>query len=86
MLIALTWTAGNGHERAVRTLLERDDANPDTGDKYRRTPLYFAAEKGHEGVMRILLGRDDVNLNTTDTTPIANHSSRLLLGMGTRGS
>jgi len=49
----------------VRTLLARDDANPDTREILPAVAL-FAAEKGHEGDMRILLGRNDVNPNTAD--------------------
>jgi len=49
----------------VRTLLARDDVNPDTREILPAIAL-FAAEKGHEGGMRILLGRNNVNPNTAD--------------------
>jgi len=51
----------------VRILLERNDVNPDTADKYGQTPLWRAAQNGYEGVVRILLQRSDVNPDTADT-------------------
>ena len=49
----------------MRLLLERKDVNPETPDtKYRRTPLWWAAEKDHHGIIKLLLEHKDVNLDT----------------------
>ena len=64
---AIAWAAKRGHERAVKVLLERSDACPNTADtKYGQTPLSWAAENGHEGVVRMLLERNDVNPEKAD--------------------
>ena len=64
---ALTWTARNGHEGVVETLLEREDVNPDQADgEFDRTPLSWAAGSGHDGVVKTLLEREDVNPNRAD--------------------
>jgi len=55
------------HERVVKTLLERDDVNPDKPDKGGQTPLWWAAWNGREGVLRMLLGRDCVNPDKPDS-------------------
>ncbi|RPA96961.1 ankyrin, partial [Choiromyces venosus 120613-1] len=64
----LCWTAQNGHEAAVKTLLAQMGVNPNTADTtYGQTPLCWAAENGHGGVVKILLAREDVNPNTPNT-------------------
>ncbi|RPA92093.1 ankyrin, partial [Choiromyces venosus 120613-1] len=64
----LCWAAENGHEAVVKTLLAREDVNPNTPDtEYGQTPLCWAAENGHEAVVKTLLAREDVNPNTPDT-------------------
>ena len=63
---AIAWAARRGHERVVRVLLERGDANPDKPDKWSQTPLLWAAVNGHEAVVRTLLERSDINPNTSD--------------------
>ena len=37
--IAITWAARWGHEKMVRTPLEREDVKPDEPGKWNRTPL-----------------------------------------------
>ncbi|RPA96062.1 ankyrin, partial [Choiromyces venosus 120613-1] len=61
--------AWNGHDGVVKTLLTREDVNPNTPDtKYGKTPLCRAAQNGHDGVVKTLLAREDVDPNTPDTT------------------
>jgi len=62
----LSWAAGNGHERIVKLLLTRNDANPDRSCRLGRTPLSWAAENGYEGVEKLLLERKEVNPDTRD--------------------
>ena len=50
----------------MKTLLERDDVNPDKPDNHGETPLRSAAYNGHEGLVKLLLGRDDVNPDKPD--------------------
>ena len=65
---ALIWAAESGNEEVVRTLLEREDINPDQAEtEYSRTPLQLAAQDGHEGVVKMLLERQDVNPGHIDT-------------------
>ena len=45
----------------MRILQGRNDANPDTADKYGQTPLSWAARNGHKVLVRALPGRDDVS-------------------------
>jgi len=58
---SLMWAARRENEGVVKTLLGRDDINPDKPNNGGETPLYWAATYGYEGVVKILLGRDDVN-------------------------
>jgi len=51
---------------SVRTLLERDDVDPDKADKWGQTPLLWAANNGREGAVRMLLERNDVNPEKAD--------------------
>jgi len=39
----------------VKLLLATTNVDPDTKDKYGRTPLILAAENGHEAVVKLLL-------------------------------
>ena len=52
----LCQAAENGHETAVRLLLNHD-ANIDVQNGAGKTPLRLAAENGHEAVVRLLLDR-----------------------------
>ena len=45
----------------VKLLLNQDGVNPDSKDRFSRTPLSRAAEKGHEAVIKLLLAQDDVD-------------------------
>jgi ankyrin repeat protein len=63
----LSWAAENGHETAVRLLLERADVEADSKDRYGRTPLSWAAANGHEAVVKLLLERADAEANSKDT-------------------
>ena len=56
----------NGHETAVKLLLERNDIEADVKDKWGETPLSWAAARGHETVVRLLLERDDVKASVKD--------------------
>ena len=58
--------AAEGHEEAVRLLLERRDVRADPADGYGRTPLLYACGKGHSGVVKLLLERQDVNIHRAD--------------------
>ena len=62
---ALHWAAMNGHEAAVKLLLEKgvDLESKDTGSG--RTPLSWAAENGHEAVVKLLLEKG-VDLESKD--------------------
>ena len=54
--------AENGHEGMVKTLLERDDFNPDKPDKRSRVPLLRPASNMHEGEVKIFLERANEGL------------------------
>jgi ankyrin repeat protein len=43
-----------GFDRLVKLLVEKR-ANPDSKDRYGRTPLSWAAEREHEAVMKLLV-------------------------------
>ena len=69
----LMWAAGQGNEGVVKTLLARNDINPDKPDKDGETPLLRASFQGHEGVVKLLLARNDVNpdkQNSKGQTPL----------------
>jgi len=59
------WASGR-YERVGKILLEPNDINPNSTNKYGETRLSRAAENGHKGVVRILLGKRNVNPNTAD--------------------
>ena len=74
----LLYAAGNGHEKIVELLLERDDVRADfhsskTMARLCGTPLSFASWCGQETVVELLVNRKDVNVNfkmTEGTTPL----------------
>ncbi|KAJ4128287.1 hypothetical protein NW754_002279 [Fusarium falciforme] len=49
----LSWAAEEGHEAAVRLLVDKG-ANIEAKDKFGRTPLSRAAGNGHEAVVKLL--------------------------------
>lgn len=53
----LSWAAREGHEAAVKLLLERSAEMETKDNNYGQTPLSLAAEKGHEAVVKLLLER-----------------------------
>ena len=70
----LLWAAKNGHEGAVKLLLELEDVDPDRPDNQGSTPLSWAAYHGHEGVAQLLLGQKDVDPDMPDeqdSTPLS---------------
>jgi ankyrin repeat protein len=48
------WAAQQGHEAAVKLLLEKG-AKLESRDKDCRTPLSWASSNGHEAVVKLLL-------------------------------
>ena len=70
----LSRAAENGHDGAVKLLLEREDVSPNKPDDRGRTPLSLAAGNGHGGVVKLLLERDDVSPDRPDNggqTPLS---------------
>jgi ankyrin repeat protein len=45
----------------VKLLLAQDGVDPDSKDKYGRTPLWWAAGNGHEAVVKLLQWNDDLS-------------------------
>ena len=77
----------------VAGLVSRRYVNPDSCDKYGRTPLSWAAGNGHQEIVKLLLKRKDVNPKSLDTghyrTPLSwaamndqKGTLKLLLGKG----
>ncbi|KAF1817634.1 hypothetical protein P152DRAFT_510823 [Eremomyces bilateralis CBS 781.70] len=62
----LSWAAANGHEAAVRLLVERVDVEADSKDSDGQTPLSWAVENGHEVVVRLRVERDGVEADSKD--------------------
>ena len=57
----------------VKLLLERDDVDAESKDKYGKTPLLGAAINGHETIVKLLIDRDDVaagSKDSDDQTPL----------------
>jgi len=52
---ALHWAAAVNNVEALRTLVERGDANKDALDAYDQTPLFLAAREGSREAVRALL-------------------------------
>ncbi|KAF2177265.1 ankyrin, partial [Zopfia rhizophila CBS 207.26] len=50
----LYWAARDGHDAAVKLLLEKDGVNPDSKDIYGQTPLSIAARNGHKAIVKLL--------------------------------
>ena len=67
-LTPLIWAALQGHEGAVKELLERRDINPDLADGILLlTPLSWAILWRHEGVVKLFLKQKGVNPNGAGT-------------------
>jgi hypothetical protein len=62
----LSWAAENGHEAAVKLLLDKGAELETKDTKYGQTPLSWAAENGHEAVVKLLLDKG-AELETKDT-------------------
>jgi ankyrin repeat protein len=77
----LWWVVQNGHEGALKILLERDDVNPDKPNTHGRTPFWCAAEDGQEGVVKYYSSRTTSTQIYQITT--AGHYSDVLPRMGT---
>ena len=70
----LLWAAKNGHDGAVKLLLDREDVDPNRPNNNSSTPLSWAAINGHEEVIKLLLGRKDIDPNhpdNQDNTPLS---------------
>ncbi|RPA91890.1 ankyrin [Choiromyces venosus 120613-1] len=66
--VPLYWAAEESHDAVVKTLLAREDVNPNMPDSiFGQTPLCCAARDGNDAVVKTLLAREDVNPNTADT-------------------
>ena len=54
--LPLSWAAINGHKGIVKSLLGREEIDPNAADaKYGRAPLFWAARGGHGGIVELLL-------------------------------
>jgi ankyrin repeat protein len=69
----LSLAAGQGHESAVKLLLEKKGAEVDSKDSDGRTPLFWAAGLGHESAMKLLLekGAEVDSKDNNDWTPLS---------------
>ncbi|OBT84087.1 hypothetical protein VE02_07008 [Pseudogymnoascus sp. 03VT05] len=65
----LSHAAGNGHESAVKLLLNMDGVEPDSRDNFSRTPLSRAAMVGHAAVVESLLAQGGVDPDAEDDVP-----------------
>lgn len=75
----LSYAAENGHNAAVKLLIERDDVEADSRDEEGRTPLSYAAESGYDAVVKLLIERDDVEADSSDVwgqTPLSYAAER----------
>jgi ankyrin repeat protein len=71
----LSWAAENGHEAAVKLLVDTDKVDVDSkGASYSQTPLSRAAENGHEAVVKLLVNTGKVDVDSKDSysqTPLS---------------
>jgi ankyrin repeat protein len=58
--------AKRGMDKLVKQLLTTDSVDPDSKNRYGRTPLSWAAENGHEAVVKQLLAMDGIDLDSKD--------------------
>ena len=66
-LTPLSWAAGNGDNKEMKLLLDKDSFDPDLKDsQYSQTPLSWAAKQGHEAVVKLLLETGKVEVNSKD--------------------
>ena len=68
----------------MKLLVDRNDVEADSKDKYGRTPLLWAADSGHEAVVKLLIDRDDVKADSESNLVGRRYRVRHL--MGTRRS
>ena len=72
---ALSWAAGNGHNKVVKLLLDHDHGHLNSRDtKFGQTPLSWAAERGRARVVRLLVAHTGVEADIPDfngQTPLA---------------
>lgn len=62
----MSHAAGNGHESAVKLLLNMDAVEPDSRDNFCRTPLSRAAMYGYAAVVELLLAQNGVDPDAED--------------------
>lgn len=68
----LSWAAENGHEAAVRLLVEKG-ADLESKDRSGQAPLLWAAKNGHEAVVRLLVekGAELESKDKSGRTPLS---------------
>ena len=62
----MTLVATKGHTEAVQILLEREDVDLNSRNRYGRTPLLYAVIGGHEIIVRLSMNKDDAQLDLAD--------------------
>ncbi len=62
----LSWAIENGHEAAVKLLLDTGKVDVNAEDRSGRTPLWLAAGKGYEAIVKLLLKTHAVDVNAKD--------------------
>ncbi|OAA65130.1 Ankyrin repeat-containing domain protein [Akanthomyces lecanii RCEF 1005] len=70
----LSWAVRNGHDKAVKLLLDMGKANINSRDRIGRTPLIWASENGHDAVAKLLLVTGKANVDSEDNygrTPLS---------------
>ncbi|KIW15313.1 hypothetical protein PV08_05358 [Exophiala spinifera] len=64
-----------GLDCVVKLLLEMDDINVNSkDDRYKGTPLMWAAEYGHEGVVKLLIANNEIDIDSENSqrrTPLS---------------